>query len=337
MESAKNQCCQPLEIFIPHIEREILEKCVHFLYLGQIPCLDTNKSCQILNTLTQIFGFPSRMELNCPKVKCKFCGDKFHIQRAGKHVIEEIENVMKICRIQLKSGHDITCQVCNILIEYRRTDENKEDTIRDHYLNLHSGDIFCNPKEKIRIKVRQQPSSASSKKKGIGKSSSNNKSQKKSDSNGLGLKLKIDLKNKNVKKMDHTCTECNQVFDNPMKFYRHFRLKHKEIVQKSWHKCVCGKTFPDKQSLQRHQSAYLCGKDKLPINCNECGFFLGYQGTDMAVKTHKKHMLKEHPEFVKNKWKPCPGCEERFPTQHALQCHLKRCNSKKKLALKIKL
>ena len=29
------------------------------------------------------------------------------------------------------------------------------------------------------------------------------------------------------------------------------------------------------------------------------GFFLGYQGTDMAVKTHKKHMLKEHPEFVK--------------------------------------
>ena len=71
------------------------------------------------------------------------------------------------------------------------------------------------------------------------------------------------------------------------------------FFQKSWHKCVCGKTFPDKQSLQRHQSAYLCGKDKLPINCNECGFFLGYQGTDMAVKTHKKHMLKEHPEFVK--------------------------------------
>ena len=49
----------------------------------------------------------------------------------------------------LNSGHDITCQVCNILIEYRRTDENKEDTIRDHYLNLHSGDIFCNPKEKV--------------------------------------------------------------------------------------------------------------------------------------------------------------------------------------------
>ena len=71
------------------------------------------------------------------------------------------------------------------------------------------------------------------------------------------------------------------------------------FFQKSWQKCVCGKTFPDKQSLQRHQSAYLCGKDKLPINCNECGFFLGYQGTDMAVKTHKKHMLKEHPEFVK--------------------------------------
>ena len=35
------------------------------------------------------------------------------------------------------------------------------------------------------------------------------------------------------------------------------------------------------------------------MNCNVCGIFLGYLGTDMAVKTHKKHMLKEHPDFVK--------------------------------------
>ena len=49
-------------------------------------------------------------------------------------------------------------------IEYRRTDENKEDTIRDHYLNLHSGDIFCNPKEKIRIKIRKLGTAASKKK-----------------------------------------------------------------------------------------------------------------------------------------------------------------------------
>ena len=51
----------------------------------------------------------------------------------------------------LNSGDDINCQVCNILIEYRQTDEYKEDTIRDHYLNLHSGDIFCNPNETVRL------------------------------------------------------------------------------------------------------------------------------------------------------------------------------------------
>jgi len=330
MESAKHQCCEKFEIFIPHIDSEVLEKCIHFLCSGQIPFLDTNKSCQILNTLTQIFGFPSRMKLNCPKVKCKFCNEKFHIQSAGKHIFDEIEKVMRICRLQLKLGQDIYCQVCKVSIEYRRTDLNKENSIREHYVNLHSGDIFCNPKEKTRIKLKAP--NTSSHIKGIGKSlksSSSNKSQK-SDSNGHGLKLKIDLKNRNVKKTNHTCTECHQEFDHPIKFYKHFRLKHKEIVQKSWFKCVCIKTFPDKNALQRHQSAYLCGKDKLPMNCNVCGIFLGYLGTDMAVKTHKKHMLKEHPDFVKNKWLPCNGCEQRFPSQHALQCHLRKCISKKK-------
>jgi len=104
MDSAKHNCCEPLDIFIPHVSKEDFIPIIKFLYSGQIPCQDTQQSSQILSNLTQIFGFPSRMKLNIPKVKCKFCGDKFHLQEAGKHVHEEIEAIMKICKLQLREG-----------------------------------------------------------------------------------------------------------------------------------------------------------------------------------------------------------------------------------------
>ena len=106
MESAKHNCCEPLEIFIPHTTKDDFVPIIKFLYSGQIPCQDTQKSSQILTNLTQIFGFPSKMRLNVPKVKCKFCGDKFHLQEAGKHVNEEIDTIMKICKLQLREGRD---------------------------------------------------------------------------------------------------------------------------------------------------------------------------------------------------------------------------------------
>ena len=72
------------------------------------------------------------------------------------------------------------------------------------------------------------------------------------------------------------------------------------LLQRSWLKCVCGKTFPDKSALGRHQQHYKCGKSGLlELHCQICGFLFGQQGTDKAVKMHKQHMLKEHPDTVK--------------------------------------
>jgi len=190
---------------------------------------------------------------------------------------------------------------------------------------LHSGEIFCNPREKSRIKIKDR--NTSSKNKGTGKSSKNSESER-SNNNGIGLKMKIDLKNKNVKKAKPVCNECQLDFDNSMSFFKHFRSKHKEIVERSWLKCVCGKTFPDKSALQRHQQHYKCGKSGLSLHCQKCGFLFGQQGTDKAVKMHKQHMLKEHPEIVKKDWKTCTDCQQKFQNSFALQCHVKRCKHK---------
>ena len=147
VNSTNNNCCEALEIFCP-IPKDQLVQIVEFLYHGEIPCQNTNQTCQILNNLTDVFGFPSRMKLNLPKIKCKFCLVKFHIQNASQHVLEEIEKVMKISKLKIKYGQDVICHVCNSSIEYK-TEVDKENAIRNHYINLHSGDIFCNPHEKV--------------------------------------------------------------------------------------------------------------------------------------------------------------------------------------------
>ena len=53
-------------------------------------------------------------------------------------------------------GKEIICQVCKVSIEYRRTATDKEETIRSHYINLHSGEIFCNPKEKVIFRISRE-------------------------------------------------------------------------------------------------------------------------------------------------------------------------------------
>jgi len=342
---------------MPQVSRDVLIPIIKFLYSGLIPCQDTQKSSQILNDLTQIFGFPSRMKLNVPKVKCRFCGYKYHLQEAGKHMHEEIESIMKNCKLQLREGKDIVCELCKISIDYRRMASNKEETIRNHYINLHSGDMFCNLKEKTKVKIKD----ASSKNKAISKSSTN--LPERSNNNGIGLKLKIDLKNschtniakkfanhqrkesvtnnnlgnkieenialkkiasyqsilaRKTGKVKPFCNDCKSEFENCRMFFNHFRSKHREMTR-SWLKCVCGKIFPNKNALQRHQQNYRCGKSGLEeLHCQ--------QETEKAVKMHKQHMSIEHPD--KKEKKTCSDCHKKFHNSFALDFHVKRCKKR---------
>jgi len=157
-----------------------------------------------------------------------------------------------------------------------------------------------------------------------------NMNLKKNHNNGIKLKKRIALKIRKMEKAKQFCNECQLEFNELNMFFIHIRSKHKQIVERSWLKCVCGKTFPDKSALGRHQQHYKCGKSGLlELHCQICGFLFGQQGTDKAVKMHKQHMLKEHPDTVKKEWKTCPDCHHKFQNSFALKCHYKRCKNRK--------
>ena len=55
-----------IDIFCPSVSRKDLEYLVQFLYAGNIPCDNEKISCQILDNLNKVFGFPDSMVLALP-------------------------------------------------------------------------------------------------------------------------------------------------------------------------------------------------------------------------------------------------------------------------------
>ena len=63
-----NCCSCKLEIIFP-LSKEELEIIIEFLYSGQITCDDKTFTSEILQKLTEIFGFPYNMDFTYSIVK----------------------------------------------------------------------------------------------------------------------------------------------------------------------------------------------------------------------------------------------------------------------------
>ena len=147
LASAKVHCCENFEIFCPDLSKEELKNALIFLYSGEISCKNIHEGKRTLFNLIDIFGLPPLMDLDGPKIPCRFCSRNFSFHLKDSHIREEIENVLKICRMQIKAGARIVCQVCDNKIHYKDS-SNPEDVIRNHYIQLHSEDIFT-PKKQV--------------------------------------------------------------------------------------------------------------------------------------------------------------------------------------------
>ena len=62
--STINHCCDTIEIICPCTKEE-LEKLVHFLYHGEIQCVDVFESFRSQEDLSKIFGFPEDFNDEC--------------------------------------------------------------------------------------------------------------------------------------------------------------------------------------------------------------------------------------------------------------------------------
>ena len=61
--SAKEQCCQIIEIFCP-CSKDELYHLINFLYNGEIYCAEESESLKIKENLNKIFGFSKNLEMN---------------------------------------------------------------------------------------------------------------------------------------------------------------------------------------------------------------------------------------------------------------------------------
>ena len=65
LSSAKEHCCEMLELLVPCTERELFHL-GYFLYDGEIQCQDESESIKIQENLNKIFGFPADFDLRNP-------------------------------------------------------------------------------------------------------------------------------------------------------------------------------------------------------------------------------------------------------------------------------
>ena len=62
LKSAKENCCETLEILCPCTEKELIHLS-YFLYYGEIDCENEDESINIRENLIKIFGFPNNISL----------------------------------------------------------------------------------------------------------------------------------------------------------------------------------------------------------------------------------------------------------------------------------
>ena len=70
-----SHCCDTIEIICPCTKEE-LEKLVHFLYHGEIQCVDVFESFRSQEDLSKIFGFPEDFNDECQIATLCICNRK---------------------------------------------------------------------------------------------------------------------------------------------------------------------------------------------------------------------------------------------------------------------
>ena len=310
LTSANGQCCSGcsmIEILCP-CNKEDLGHLVHFLYDGEIHCdSETDSAFKILSTLSQVFGFPEDMHLQCQK-KPLDENSSGSSQCEDLEVFEDITNDLAATNFSLKQDEQVKLAQSEIA-------KNTEDGIV----------------RKNKLSVKKQ---CAKKRKFMCDDCGfafNYKSQLEIHVNGVHLKIE-----------PFKCNKCEASFTLKGNLDEHVRSVHKK--QKPFNCNHCSFKCSQKGNLYNHVRSV--HKKLKPFNCNLCSFKCSQKGNlDQHVRrVHEKlkpfqcshcekafsqktnlqlHIWNIHEEIMQS----CPHCEKSFPPKdlktHILTVHEK--------------
>jgi KRAB domain-containing zinc finger protein len=138
---------------------------------------------------------------------------------------------------------------------------------------------------------------------------------------------RIELALENVQIESHkmyTCSRCTGTFKRSKESLDHMMIDHIHELEDFIDKCgLCGKSFPNNYTLQKHLKSQCENKSK-KLACNVCNEKF------MWLDSMSKHIQLEHPGLEKIKLYNCELCGKTFSRSEHLERHRKTHNPSEK-------
>jgi hypothetical protein len=239
LNSAKDCCCIPIEIFCPCSDKE-LGIIVEFLYTGKIVCDDVDVLLKSIDNLKEIFGFPNELPL-WPEDNNDFI--------IKEEPCDQAENINDD---QGENGIDT------------RSQEPKDDLPVEPLKCSNGNDI----ENSIQIDDNENSEKKLQPKKSLRSSSKEFKCQECTASFYAKENLNRHIDGYHRRMKPYLCEYCKKSFTIKDNLKRHIKLAHQNLKP---HKCIeCERTFSWKQGLHRHVStAHSKLKPSKPVEVEE--------------------------------------------------------------------
>ena len=284
LTSAKESCCQPLEIICPCSKVE-LAYVVKFLYEGQLKCDSSFDFANVLEILTKVFGFPKKF---------------LHEWQEEFEITENVSD-------KPNSENDITNSTKIFDVDFNIDIKNELDLDSIEEIAEKENDITSTKIFDVDFNIDiKDEFDLDSIEEGL--------------SNPIVIPVKPkkfnsdDIKETSHSCKDHTCKICNKKYTTRSHLVRHEKI---HMGVKPYSCKYCQLKFSQKAYVNYHEKVHIKKGHNIRINTEDGTYFCKFCKKDFAAL----EALKLHEEFHKSKDHTCKICNKKLSTRSHLVRH----------------